>query len=207
MRIAVFGASGRTGRLLVDTLIDRGQQVTAFVRDPARLERRHDALRLVTGTLDDKDAIADAVAGADCVVSTLASGHGLLTRLAETLVPVLVENGPRRIVTLAGAATELPGDPQVFKRRFFLMMMGLGGRHFTDDVRAHWAAVQKAGLDATLVRPPRLTDGPATGRIRHGTDIVLGMTDSISRADLAVFLADLVLDGRYVGEAPFVAAA
>ncbi len=206
MRIVVFGASGQTGRLVVKSLLDRGDEVVGFVRDRQKLALSHPALSMIVGTANDAEAMARAVDGADCVISTVASGNGILTELAANLVPLLVAKGPRRIVTLGGAATELPGDPKTLKRRFFLMMMGLGGRHFTDDVRAHWQALQAAGLDCTLIRPPRLTDGPATGHIRHGSDLTLGMMDKISRADLAGFIVDCAVNACHVGEAPFVAA-
>ena len=207
MRVSVLGANGRTGRLVVVTLLARGHAVTGLVRTPGNFQLRHDALTMVTGTVDDVAALADAVADSRAVISTVTAGKGILTRLAANLVPILQESGPKRIVTLGGAATELSGDPQAFKRRLFLFMLGMGSKAITDDLRAHWAALQASGLEASLVRPPRLTNGPGTGTLKHGPDLALGLMDSISRAVLATFLADIALDGRYAGTAPFVASA
>src|SRR5262249_15759972 len=76
MRVAIFGASGRTGRQLVEQAVARGHEVTAIVRDPDGLASvLRGAVRLVTADVMDPDAIAPALADADSVVSAL-SGPG-----------------------------------------------------------------------------------------------------------------------------------
>jgi putative NADH-flavin reductase len=59
-------------------------------------------------------------------------------------------------------------------------------------------AVAASALDWTLVKPPRLTDGDPTGRVVAGPDVRVGLLSSISRADLAAFMLDAVLDPAYV---------
>jgi putative NADH-flavin reductase len=71
MRLTVFGASGATGRRLVEQALDAGHAVTAVVRDPARLPMRHDRLAVVVADVLDSTAIQPAVANADVVVSAL----------------------------------------------------------------------------------------------------------------------------------------
>src|SRR5262249_45994179 len=76
MRVAIFGASGRTGRQLVDQAVAKGHQVTAIVRNPDGLPSDlQGAVRLVKADAMDPDAIAPALGDADTVVSAL-SGPG-----------------------------------------------------------------------------------------------------------------------------------
>jgi putative NADH-flavin reductase len=80
MRLTVFGASGQTGRHLIQQALDAGHTVTAVVRDPTRLPIRHQRLQVVTADVLDPAAIQPAVAGADAVISALghtphATGH------------------------------------------------------------------------------------------------------------------------------------
>jgi hypothetical protein len=65
--------------------------------------------------------------------------------------------------------------------------------------------IMSSDLDWTLVRPPHLVDGSATGRVRAGTDLQLGLRDQITRADLGRFIVEQLNDSRFVGQAPFVA--
>ena len=68
MKAMVTGATGFVGSHLVDQLLDRGDTVTALVRSPARAApMAARGVRLITGDLAAKDAIAEAVAGQDVV--------------------------------------------------------------------------------------------------------------------------------------------
>ena len=71
MRVTVFGASGKIGSLVVDDLLTRGHGVTAYVRDPGKLNISHPNLITVVGELSDPDRIRQAVRGADAVISAL----------------------------------------------------------------------------------------------------------------------------------------
>ena len=71
MNLTVFGATGGVGRHVVTQALDRGDHVTAYVRNPVKLDVTHPALTVVSGELTDRDAIGQAVRGADAVISAL----------------------------------------------------------------------------------------------------------------------------------------
>jgi uncharacterized protein YbjT (DUF2867 family) len=73
------------------------------------------------------------------------------------------------------------------------------------DGEVHARELAASRLDYTLIRPPRLTAGVATGRIQHHLTLKPGPTSSISRADLAAFLLEVALEDKYVRAAPMVA--
>ena len=71
MKIIIFGASGRTGLPLVTQALAAGHNVTAFVRNPNKIQISHAKLRVVQGDLDDAESIEAAIAGHDAVLSAL----------------------------------------------------------------------------------------------------------------------------------------
>ena len=71
MKLLIFGATGGTGRQLVDQALAQGHEVTAFVRKPSRLPVKHDKLIVMTGSILDQADIDAAVAGHDAVLSAL----------------------------------------------------------------------------------------------------------------------------------------
>ncbi len=110
----------------------------------------------------------------------------------------------RRFVGMSGAGIDVPGDHKSWRDRVVsALLQRLGGQTVRDKAleRQAWA---DSGLDWTLVRPPRLVDRPATGRVEHSASSSPRRT-SIPRADLAAFLADLVDRPDYVQQAPLVA--
>ncbi len=96
MKIALFGASGGTGRQLVEQALARGHLVTAFVRNPAKFRTTHENLRVVHGDILNEDAVAQAVSGQDAALSALGVRLPvpmfilitLLTQVAVRLAPI-----------------------------------------------------------------------------------------------------------------------
>jgi putative NADH-flavin reductase len=208
MRIAVFGATGDTGRLLVDRALARGHPVVAYARNPGKLDRRDERLAVVAGELDDQDAIQRAVAGSDAVVSLLGpngrSPGQPVARGTVNVVRAVERQGVRRLVAVATPSAADPEDR--FDVRFapmVLLVRTLLPSAYRDIV-ATAAAVRSSTLDRTLVRVPLLNSKPPTGRVRLG---YLGRSEvgtSLSRADLAAFLLAAATDARHVRRAPVV---
>src|SRR5437879_4198058 len=106
MNLLVFGAAGRTGRLLVARALTDGHCVTAFVRSPTKLAMEHPNLRVAEGTAIDSAAVRDAVVGQNAVFSTLGNASPLrrerdLVNAIGHIVKAMEENGPRRIIYLS----------------------------------------------------------------------------------------------------------
>jgi len=216
MKVAVLGGTGRTGRLLVEELLRRGHDVIALVRDPASAGLP-DRVVTVPGDVRAPQALRGAVTGVDAVVSALGPRKGdrtLHREVAPVLVDALREGGVRRFVGVSGAGIDVDGDRKSLRDRIVSgAMQRLGGDAVRDKVLEHetW---QASGLDWTLVRPPRLLDGPAAGSaegpragaVEHDAHRSPRAT-SIRRGDLAVFLVDVLEQGSYVGQAPLVAGA
>ena len=207
MRVAVLGATGRTGRLVVDELLRRGHEVVALVRDPARA-RLPAQVRTLPGDARDGRALPPLLTGADAVVSALGPRRGDATLhrdVAGVLIEAMRAAGVRRFVGISGAGIDVPGDAKRLRDRIVsAAIQRFGGDAVRDKVLEHqaWAV---SGLDWTLVRPPRLVDHPATGRVEHAASRSPRAT-SVPRADLAAFVvADCVEQGSYVGAAPLVA--
>lgn len=208
MRIAVIGATGRTGQPLVAELLRRGHEVTVLVRTPEKLGPTVEALQVVTGSSTDAGAVASLLEGAEAVVSTLgptSRDSTVMSQTARVLVPAMEQSGIRRYVGVSGAGTDMDGDLKGRKDRMISSMIRRVGGAMATDKAQEYQILVASDLDWTLVRPPRLVDGPATGRVAHDAHIP-GRSSSIRRADLAVFLADVVEQRLYPRQAPFVSA-
>ena len=69
--IIVFGASGKTGILIVYQALNQGHQVTAFARQPSKVTIEHKNLRIIRGDVLDYDKVKEAVQGHDVVLCAL----------------------------------------------------------------------------------------------------------------------------------------
>jgi len=198
-RILVLGASGPTGRHVVDQALQQGHDVTAFVRDPARLPVQHARLRVVAGDATDPDAVRQAVRGQDAVISTLGVGQSfasneLITRSVPNIVTAMQGANVRRLVFTSafgvGASyRDVPLVPRIF--------MGTLLRGIYADKRMGEELLRASDLDWTLVCPTGLSNAPGTGTYRVGERLELRGFPTIPRADVAHFLLTQVSDRRY----------
>lgn len=207
MKVAVLGATGRTGRHVVAELVRRGHHVSVLVRDPAKPVASGD-VRVVVGDCRDESALVDVVTGADAVVSALgpAEKEPTLHRdTAEALVRAMQKAGVRRFVGVSGAGIDVPGDRKSpSAKAISFLIQKLGGAVVADKPAEYrvWAASDR---DWTLVRPPRLKDGPGGRPVEHDAHRSVKAT-WIDRADLAGFLVDVLEQDLHPRRAPFVAA-
>ena len=208
MRIAVFGGTGATGRLLVSQALDEGYSVTAYARHPEKLGIVNDRLTVVEGELLDSAAIDRAVEGSDGVISLL--GHGVPVKGTpvalgtHNILSAMSKFGVRRFVAVATASATDPNDRPPLRSRFFIGIAKLFLRPAYDDVVATAQTIRASDRDWTIVRPPLLNDGPKTGRVNVGYlgDAVTGTY--LSRANAADFMLKQIRSDQYVGKAPIV---
>jgi putative NADH-flavin reductase len=201
--VTVFGASGKIGRHVVDQLLDAGTHVTAYVRNPAKLDSTHPNLTVVEGGLDDPTAIAEAVAGADAVVSALgptlergAKGTPVADG-TRNIVEAMGAAGVSRFVGLATPSVADPRDQPTLKGKVMPKMAGLAMPNAMTELVGMTEAVTSSDLDWIIARITRPTDKPANGTVRAG---FLGRDKvgwSMSRADIARFLIDQLTDDTY----------
>ena len=207
MRIAVIGVTGRTGRPLLEELLRRGHSVVVLVRDPAKLGDPGPGVEVVTGDSRSPEDLDRLVVGAEAVISTLgptAREASLHADTATALVTAMNDAGVRRFVGVSGAGIDVPGDQKSLSAKAISKAIQTLGGDVVKDKPAEYLVYAASELDWTLARPPRLVEGEATGRLEHDAHRSTSST-KVVRADLAAFLVDVVEQGLYVRQAPFVA--
>lgn len=225
MRVTVVGASGRIGKQLVHRALRSGLEVTAVIRDSpggaAAVREWEEApttspagaagrLRVAVMAGLAPEALVDAVAGRDAVLSALgALGRGgdqtVNSRGIHAVVEAMRATGTRRVVAVSAAPIGPPAGGWATRRVARPLLWRLLRAHYTDLDRME-RLLRESGLDWTVVRPPRLTDGPATGR----PQLVVGgaaRRSTVSRADVADAMLRLIADPAAVGRAVGVARA
>ena len=186
VKLFILGATGGIGRHLVSLALERGHQVTAYVRAPQKIGTTHERLAVVQGDVFDPGQLALGLAGHDAVLSAFGPlnirSSTLRRQFGRTLATALRAGGVRRA--------------QVVSAAFLFKGLGLGAavlkatlfRQMIPDMAGMEAEICQLDLDWTIVRPPRLTNGSA----RHAYRVADGALPKggfyASRADVAHFM-------------------
>ena len=204
MQVALIGATGFVGAALLNELLQRGHDVVALVRDPAKLPAQPH-LKVVQADVQDARQVAQAVAGSQAVLSAYNAGwanpniYDDFMQGSRAIVQGLKDAGVARYLVVGGAGSlyVAPGL-QVVDTPEFPAAIKPGAT----AARDMYTELQKdSSLDWTLLSPPIGFHGGSaaqsqgrTGQYRTGKDEPLmqanGQPGDISVQDLAVALVD-----------------
>ncbi|MFE4616158.1 NAD(P)-dependent oxidoreductase [Streptomyces sp. NPDC056747] len=191
MKLTVFGATGGIGRELVRQALASGHEVTAVVRDPARLTVTGERLVVHKADLADPETLRAAVTGRDAVLSGLGArgradaATGVATRLTRSVLTAMEAERVRRLLVVSAAPVGPAAEGDGVLDKAVLAVISSVLKDVYDDLRVMESALAASGTDWTSVRPPKLTDKPLTGRYRTvvGGNPPRGRT--LARADVA----------------------
>lgn len=209
--VALFGATGPTGRHIIEEALKQGYNLSVYTRDAKKLASFAGRIEIVVGDLQDQSAIAKCIQGANAVISALGPNslkvqgdkpvmHGL-----SNIIVAMKRAGVRRLIQISTAAYRDPKDGFAFKPHAFALLFKVIARKGYEDIKATGELVANSDLDWTLVRIPNLKDRLADGSVDVGWygKTKLGM--KLSRGNLAKFLVDQVSDKKFVRAAPGLA--
>jgi putative NADH-flavin reductase len=202
MRFVVLGATGGIGLEVVRQAIEHGHSVTAFVRSPEPLKSFGNRITIKQGDLLNSAELARAISGHDAILSGLGprvpiakTDANLLRNFATALTTAMHHVGVRRAVIVSTAflfKNSIVPPTYMFGRLFFPgIVMDASGMERT---------LMESGLDWTIMRPPRLTDKPLTGKYRTRPGHLPHFGFNISRANVAHSVIKTVEDRASIGK-------
>ena len=183
MKLVVLGATGGTGRLVVEQALAAGHTVTALVRSPEKLATSQPNLHVVTGSATDLESMAGAFDGADAVISTLGGGGSVIADSTSAIVAAARQTGVRRVVVLSSWLVQRDRISPVLR-----LATGIAMKSLIKDKSAGEQLLRQSELDWTIVYASMLGDGPATGSTVLPESAGWSLSQRISRADVATRL-------------------
>ncbi|MEO7718720.1 MAG: NAD(P)-dependent oxidoreductase [Capsulimonas sp.] len=204
MKIALFGATGMIGGRILREALNRGHQVTAIVRDPAKLTEQHAHLTVITGDILNSDSIAETVKGANAVVSAYGpsgAADRTIVDAAQSLITGLSKAGVKRLLTVGGAGSlevapglqviDTPDFPVAYKSNAGAQRDALGV--YKSEANAlDWTYLSPAGM---------IAPGERTNTFRLGGDQLVVDAEGnsrISAEDYAVAVIDELESPKHV---------
>jgi putative NADH-flavin reductase len=207
MRIAIFGANGPTGRLLAEQALTAGHTVTAFTRHADAFPMHHDRLRVRQGDALDLDAVEDAVAGQDTVISTLGTKYSrkeitLYSHGMANILKAMHDHRVQRLLCVSSSATDPEtrshdtGGGVVFEKVLKPFITNVIGKTMYADMLRMERLVRDSDLQWTIVRPSGLFETPAVTEYRTAEGFL--NERFTSRTDLAACLLEQSGSDQYL---------
>lgn len=194
MKLIVFGATGGVGQEFVKQALEKGHEITVFVRTPAKITTA--GIHIIQGDAFNADEVATAIEGHEAVVTCLGSTEGpekntSIEKMTRNIADGMEKHGVRRIIYCASAGVdkELPG-------LMGKMVMKMLEKPLTDHRNALNYLLSK-DIVYTIARPMGLKNNPIQLDYTEVFDGPPSGASSIPRASVAHFMVKALEDKKY----------
>jgi putative NADH-flavin reductase len=207
MNLLIIGATRGIGLQLLEQALQAEHVITALVRDPQKMPKQHDRLRVVQGDILDLEAVQRAMAGQEAVCVTIGIGITwnpvtVFSKGTSNVLEAMRQQGVRRLICITGIGA---GDSKghggfLYDRLFNPLLL----KTIYEDKDRQEVLIRGSETDWTIVRPSFLTNGPLTKKYQLITDLKGITAGKISRADVAHFILEELATNRYLGQTPLL---
>ena len=201
--LAVFGASGASGRALIDAALDRGHTVRAQCR-AASTWTAPGSVEVFRGEPVDPVVARATVAGANAVVLLFGPRPPhrdvFCAAATRTVIEAMKHKEVHRLLCVTGAMAGVDTAHLTFPARLMAAAFRRSRPEVAADRDEQERLVRDSGLAWTLVKPPRLTHSPHVSGCSAAADARIGLRSSISRATLADFMLQAIEQNLHLGE-------
>lgn len=196
MKIAIFGATGRVGSVIIDQALKDGHSVQALFRN--HTERKHENLHIHYGDASNKEDVFKTIKGCDAVISALGTDkQDALTRSMVHILPAMRKESIKKIITI-GTAGILDSKREPGKLRFHSTESNRRLSTAAEDHCRAFLMLNQSSMDWTIVCPTYLPDGERIGKYRTEINTLPDNPSSISMYDTGDFAYSLLQSDKFL---------
>ncbi|MEY8760032.1 NAD(P)-dependent oxidoreductase [Chryseobacterium tongliaoense] len=203
--IAVIGGTGKSGKYLVQNLLDKNYPIRLLLRNPENFTVNNPLIEVVKGDARDYHSIDGLIKGCALVMSTLGQPKGeksIFSDATGNIIKAMNQYGIKRYIVTTGLSVNTPFDSKNEKVKMATDWMYQNYPETTSNKQKEYELLAKSNVDWTLVRLPLIN--LTNENFNTETDLKDCKGENISAADLAGFLVSQIDDETYVGKSPFL---
>jgi putative NADH-flavin reductase len=209
-KVAVIGGGGRTGKYIVDQLLQRGFSLRLLLRNPETLTIQHPLIQVIKGDVLDEEIVSVLIAGCQAVISTVGQRKDeplVASRAAANIINAIekqqISAGKVKYILLAGLNVDTPFDKKSPETQKATEWMKETFPAIHEDRQKSYAILEASEVDWTLVRVPYIEFNDEQGNVKVDLEDCPG--SKISAGDIARFMIGQLADATYLRKAPFIA--
>lgn len=206
-KVAVLGGGGRTGKYLVNQLLENGFSVKLLVRNPDNFTIQNSKIEIIKGDAVNEESINLLLADCQAVISTIGQRPGepmVASRATENVLKAMNKYGIQRYVLLAGLNIDTPFDKKSPKTMMATNWMKTNFPEIQKDRQFTYDLLNESKADWTQVRVPLIVFSDDSDEISVSLEDCLG--EKITALDISKFLVKEMMESNYSRQSPFISA-
>lgn len=211
MKVAIFGATGFSGKAILKEALAKDYQVTILVRNAKAVSIQHKNLTIIEGNVLDNTTVNNVLQHQDAVIQCLGvngKGDGKPTTFVsdanKIIMDEMAKSNVKRLIamSIAGSGNSINFVPWIVRKialPYFMKWLQV----LIDDKNRMEPMIMKSQLDWTIVRCAGILDKPAKGKV-NDTLTGKGLKFAITLPDMATFLVAQLQEKKYIKQTPSI---
>ncbi|RYJ39486.1 NADH-flavin reductase-like protein [Flavobacterium anhuiense] len=206
-KVAVLGGGGRTGKYLVNQLLENGFSVKLLLRNPDNFTIQNSKIEIIKGDAINEESISLLLRDCQAVISTLGQRPGepmVASQATKNVLNAMDTYGIQRYILLAGLNIDTPFDKKSPKTMMATDWMKTNFPEIQKDRQLTYDLLNESKVDWTQVRVPLIVFSDDSNEISVNLEDCLG--DKITALDISKFLVKELTESNYIRQSPFISA-
>ena len=207
IKIAIIGGTGKSGKYLVNQLLNQGFQLKILLRNPDNFQLKSSLIEVIKGEVTNYNSIHSLIEDCQAVISTLglgipASEPTIFSQSTTNVIKAMNECNVHRYIVTTGLNVDTPFDKKSSKTSFGTDWMKKTFPISTTDKQLEYDILVNSNIDWTLVRLPLIEQTDERNQVNVDLEDCSG--DKISATDLAFFLIEQLSSEAFIKKSPFL---
>ncbi|MBZ4043316.1 NAD(P)-dependent oxidoreductase [Flavobacterium hibisci] len=204
-KVAVLGGGGRTGKYLVNQLLEKGFNVKVLLRNPETFTIQNSKVEIIEGDATNESAIRSLLKDCQAVLSTIGQRPGepmVASNATKNILKIMNDFNIQQYVLLAGINVDTPFDKKGEKTIAATNWMKANYPEIQQDRQITYKLLTESDVNWTLVRVPFIDFTDTSSKIIVNLEDCPG--DKISSFDIAHFMVQEMIEEKFVRKSPFI---
>ncbi|AJH58398.1 SDR family oxidoreductase [Bacillus anthracis] len=204
-KIAILGANGKAGKILVNEALEKGYQVKILTRNSTNTEKINKNIETIIGDARNFSTIQDLLQGCSAVINAVGQPKNesyIFSTVTKHILEAMKESKIKRYILISGGSLNVTGDQKGIINKIGAALFKLFLPKMMQDKYKELQIIQNSEVDWTIVRLPFVIEGNGIGSIKESLVDMPGI--KIQNGDIAPFVIKQINSDRYVGKCPFI---
>ncbi|AAP26419.1 MULTISPECIES: SDR family oxidoreductase [Bacillus] len=204
-KIAILGANGKAGKILVNEALEKGYQVKILTRNSTNTEKINKNIETIIGDARNFSTIQDLLQGCSAVINAVGQPKNesyIFSTVTKHILEAMKESKIKRYILISGGSLNVTGDQKGIINKIGATLFKLFLPKMMQDKYKELQIIQNSEVDWTIVRLPFVIEGNGIGSIKESLVDMPGI--KIQNGDIAPFVIKQINSDRYVGKCPFI---
>ncbi|HHT7141702.1 SDR family oxidoreductase [Bacillus cereus group sp. MYBK226-2] len=204
-KIAILGANGKAGKILVNEALEKGYQVKILTRNSTNTEKINENIETIIGDARNFSTIQDLLQGCSAVINAVGQPKNesyIFSTVTKHILEAMKESKIKRYILISGGSLNVTGDQKGIVNKIGATLFKLFLPKMMQDKYKELQIIQNSEVDWTIVRLPFVIEGNGIGSIKESLVDMPGI--KIQNGDIAPFVIKQINSDKYVGKCPFI---